>query len=104
MSYSSPSYYQSAFSQRLGKVGFDIHKAITIDFLHEVELGVWKALFTHLVRMLQSKNKNLVLKLDERRVANSILVPSRSFSLAGIIKSQPLVTGLFEHFHRTPLR
>jgi hypothetical protein len=57
---------KTAFSRQLGKAGFDIHKAIVVDLLHEVELGVWKSLFTHLIRMLHSKDKALTIKLDER--------------------------------------
>ena len=27
---------------------------LVVDFMHEVELGVWKALFTHLIRILDA--------------------------------------------------
>lgn len=36
------------------------------DLMHEWELGVWKALFIHLLRMLNASDKNLMNKLDER--------------------------------------
>lgn len=43
---------------------------LVVDFLHEVELGVWKALFIHLIRVLMAAGKesaeDLVAKLDER--------------------------------------
>ena len=58
--------YQNAFFSRLGRFGFDIHKALVIDLLHEVELGVWKALFIHLIRILYSLDKKLVDELDHR--------------------------------------
>jgi hypothetical protein len=39
---------------------------LVVDFLHEFELGVWKALFTHLIRVLYAAapNGSLVAELD----------------------------------------
>jgi hypothetical protein len=37
-----------------------------VDLLHEVELGVWKSLFIHLLRILESVNQGLVHELDLR--------------------------------------
>ena len=34
--------------------------------MHEVELGGWKALFIHLLRMLESLDKLLLIELDRR--------------------------------------
>jgi hypothetical protein len=34
--------------------------------MHEVELGVWRALFVHLLRILQSVNEDLLMELDRR--------------------------------------
>jgi hypothetical protein len=42
---------KNAFAKRLGE-GFDISKMLVVDMMHEFELGVWKALFTHLLRVL----------------------------------------------------
>jgi hypothetical protein len=41
---------------------------LVIDLMHEFELGVWKALFTHLIRVLYSAapGGKLVGLLDER--------------------------------------
>jgi hypothetical protein len=39
-----------------------------IDQLHEFEIGVWKALFTHLMRILHAAGGNAVQKLNERYV------------------------------------
>ena len=36
--------------------------------MHEFELGVWKATFTHLVRLLIAVGGNAVHTLDERYV------------------------------------
>ena len=41
---------------------------LVVNLLHEFELGVWKALFTHLIRVLYAAapNGNLVAELDRR--------------------------------------
>ena len=42
---------------------------LVVDLLHEFELGVWKALFTHLIRLLYSAGQgsdHLVVELDRR--------------------------------------
>ena len=44
---------QNAFPDRLG-ADFNVSRMLVVDLLHEFELGVWKALFTHLIRVLYS--------------------------------------------------
>jgi hypothetical protein len=39
---------------------------LVVDLLHEFELGVWKALFIHLLRILEAVDKTLVNELDRR--------------------------------------
>jgi hypothetical protein len=39
---------------------------LLVDLLHEFVLGVWKALFIHLIRMLMAYDKVLVNELDRR--------------------------------------
>jgi hypothetical protein len=41
---------------------------LVVDFMHEFELGVWKALFTHLIRILYAAapHARQVAELDER--------------------------------------
>jgi hypothetical protein len=41
---------------------------LVVDFMHEFELGVWKALFTHLVRILYAvaPHARQVAELDDR--------------------------------------
>ncbi|CAK5265668.1 unnamed protein product [Mycena citricolor] len=58
---------ENAFIARLGS-SFDLHRMLVVDFLHEFELGVWKALFSHLIRLLyaQPGGPSLVSKLDSR--------------------------------------
>jgi hypothetical protein len=40
------------FSHRLGPHGFNVFDMLTVDLLHEFELGVWKAVLTHFIRIL----------------------------------------------------
>jgi hypothetical protein len=41
---------------------------LVVDFMHECELGTWKALFTHLLRLLHAlpRGSELVAALDTR--------------------------------------
>jgi hypothetical protein len=43
---------------------------LVVDLLHEFELGVWKALFTHLIRILYAAapDGSLVAELDRRYI------------------------------------
>ncbi|RXW12625.1 hypothetical protein EST38_g13228 [Candolleomyces aberdarensis] len=57
----------NAFVDRLGR-DFDLTGMLAPDLMHELELGVWKALFTHLVRVLYAAatDGSLVRELDAR--------------------------------------
>ena len=59
---------QNTFSEALGPLGFDHHAMFVVDPMHEFELGVWKAVFTHLIRILYaaSPGGRLVAELDRR--------------------------------------
>ena len=42
---------------------------LVVDFMHEFELGVWRTLFTHMIRVLRaasSAQDQLVAELDKR--------------------------------------
>ncbi|KAF4580431.1 hypothetical protein EYR40_003147 [Pleurotus pulmonarius] len=56
---------RNAFS-KLRAHGFNIYEILVPDLLHEFELGVWKAVFTHLVRILHSIGQESILKLNQR--------------------------------------
>ena len=45
---------------------------LVVDFMHEFELGVWKALFVHLIQILYTAapGGQLVVILDERYIEN----------------------------------
>ncbi|PPR00724.1 hypothetical protein CVT26_012318 [Gymnopilus dilepis] len=57
---------QSAFSERLGPYGLNYYCLFVVDLLHEFELGVWKAVFTHLIRILYAQGQDAVQVLNER--------------------------------------
>jgi hypothetical protein len=39
---------------------------LVVDLLHEFELGVWKSIFTHLLRILDGLKGNTLGELDRR--------------------------------------
>lgn len=61
-------YIQNAFSNRLRLLGFNYFDMLVIDLMHEVELGVWKNLFVHLLRIIASVNPNLLHEVDRRYI------------------------------------
>ncbi|KIM58439.1 hypothetical protein SCLCIDRAFT_1191277, partial [Scleroderma citrinum Foug A] len=54
----------NAFSERLSITTFDLFHMLVVDLLHEFELRVWKAIFIHLLRMLDASKKSIVHELD----------------------------------------
>ncbi|KAG2061143.1 hypothetical protein BDR06DRAFT_1049379 [Suillus hirtellus] len=56
------------FVEKLGAIGLDPFRMLVVDFMHECELGTWKALFTHLIRILSvlPGGNQLVAILDSR--------------------------------------
>jgi hypothetical protein len=59
-----------------------------IDFLHEFELGVWKAVLTHLIRMLHVCGEEKVQMFNQRYVHNLYWV---SISETGQNETDPIV-------------
>lgn len=57
----------NAFFERLGNEA-NLHQMLVVDFMHEFELGTWKALFIHLIRLLyaQPNGSERVATLDRR--------------------------------------
>ncbi|KJA23581.1 hypothetical protein HYPSUDRAFT_101562, partial [Hypholoma sublateritium FD-334 SS-4] len=45
---------ENAFSVQLSRFGFNLFSIFLVDFMHEFEIGVWKKVFIHLLRILQS--------------------------------------------------
>ena len=48
---------------------------LVVDIMHEFELGIWKAIFTHLIRLLYAAGPGgrLVTELDRRCVFSKVL-------------------------------
>ena len=65
---------QNAFSERLSRFGFNFFSIFLVDFMHEFELGVWKKVFVHLLRMLECV-PGAINKLDQRQASHSIVYP-----------------------------
>lgn len=59
-------HVKNAFSLALGKFGFDIFKILMVDLLHELELGVGKGVFAHLIRVVESLGPHQIHILNER--------------------------------------
>jgi hypothetical protein len=59
-------YYQNAFSTRLSEFGFNFFSMFVPDLLHEFELGVWKNMFKHLLRILYAAGGNAIQELNSR--------------------------------------
>ncbi|KIJ62074.1 hypothetical protein HYDPIDRAFT_30625 [Hydnomerulius pinastri MD-312] len=55
---------KNTFSEQLSHAGFDFFLMLVMDLLHEFELGVWKAVFIHLLRMLDSLKGHGLPELD----------------------------------------
>ncbi|KAF7973003.1 hypothetical protein HWV62_16378 [Athelia sp. TMB] len=62
--------YQNTFAEKLTPFGFDPHQIMVVDLMHEFELGVWKAVFIHLIRILHaaSPGGRLVGQLDRSKI------------------------------------
>ncbi|KIL55287.1 hypothetical protein M378DRAFT_173752, partial [Amanita muscaria Koide BX008] len=57
---------RSAFSQKLFPHGFNHYQMLVPDLMHEFELGVWKAIFIHLMRILHANGSNSTQDLNAR--------------------------------------
>ena len=66
--YTSDTRPKNAWSQCLSPLGFDLYPMFIVDFLQEIELGVWKAIFSHLIRILYAHDPNMVHELNKRYV------------------------------------
>ena len=79
---------------------------LVVDLLHEFELGVWKSLFTQLIRLLYAAGKGsetLVAELDSRFALDSFVVDEiiQALPPIDIVKSRHLAAVPYEHFRKT---
>ncbi|KAG2068096.1 hypothetical protein BDR04DRAFT_1129370 [Suillus decipiens] len=56
---------RNAFSEKLSQFTFNLFTLFVVDLLHEFEIGVWKAIFTHLMRILHAAAGDLVQQLNQ---------------------------------------
>ena len=61
------------FSDKLAPLSFNMFEMLVVDLMHEVELGVWKAVFIHMLRLLDCQNESLKYELDRRQVSVDFL-------------------------------
>jgi hypothetical protein len=54
---------------------------LVVDLMHEFELGVWKAIFIHLLRILDCESEALKHELDKRYTLYYIKSPQYLWSL-----------------------
>lgn len=59
---------QSVFSKPLREVNDDLYKLLAVDLLHEFELGVWKAVLVHLLRILDQLGRTAEALVNVRYV------------------------------------
>ncbi|KAL6308598.1 hypothetical protein BKA93DRAFT_822327 [Sparassis latifolia] len=57
---------QSAFSIRLSQFGFNFFRMFVPDLMHEFELGVWKAVFIHILRILYTLGNDRIQVFNQR--------------------------------------
>ncbi|KAG6812796.1 hypothetical protein H0H92_000428 [Tricholoma furcatifolium] len=57
---------ENAFSVRLGPHGFDSHRVITSDILHEFEIGVFQAVLKRSIRILYAAGNDSIQRLNKR--------------------------------------
>ena len=55
---------QNTFSKKLRKYGLNVYSLFIVDFLHKFELGVWKAILIHLIRIMYAQGESTVTKFN----------------------------------------
>ena len=60
---------QNAFADCLGQ-RFDYFSLLAVDLMHEFQLGVWKAVFIHLICMLVAIGGTGIQELNSQSVFN----------------------------------
>ena len=60
------------FVSLLAEFDFNIFPLFVVDLMHELELGVWPSILTHLVRMVYTCGNEAVQEFDRRQVSSLI--------------------------------
>jgi hypothetical protein len=59
---------QNTIADTLGSLGCNVYNLLVVDLLHEFELGIFKSVFKHLLRLLYAINPSIVSTLNDRWV------------------------------------
>jgi hypothetical protein len=80
--------------------GFDFFPMLVVDIMHEFELGVWKALFIHLLRILDCIDPGLIIEMNRRYNYLTFYITGSTHSdcLQVTGKCQPLVKAQSDAF------
>jgi hypothetical protein len=95
---------QNAFSMRLSGANFDLFPMLVVDLMHELEQGVWKVLFIHLLRMLDSQGSSFINELDLQYAGHYFTPALYSLGMKAFRKSPHLAGGQSKSFHQMPQR
>ncbi|KAI0735278.1 hypothetical protein C8Q76DRAFT_791844 [Earliella scabrosa] len=57
---------QNAFSIRLSEHGLNSYQILAPDLMHEFELGVWKKVFEHLIRLIHAQGEDKIKEFNRR--------------------------------------
>ncbi|KAF8811646.1 hypothetical protein BYT27DRAFT_7336095 [Phlegmacium glaucopus] len=84
---------QNAFSERLERHGLNFHSLSVVNLLHEFELGVWKATFTHLLQILYAQGGDSIQELNKSKIAKKQLEPTSNAQFLFLMDySTPAIT------------
>ncbi|KAL1937059.1 hypothetical protein VTO73DRAFT_15141 [Trametes versicolor] len=88
---------RNAFSVRFRQYGFNFYSLYVPDLLHEIELGVWKSIFTHILRILfrQIPTFGRIRRFSDN-IADQRKLAGRDFENS-LCTSIPAVEALLEH-------
>ena len=64
---------QNTFSDRLQAFRFNLFLMLIVDLMHEFELRMWKAIFIHLLHMLESVKGSTLCEVNQRKVISASL-------------------------------
>jgi len=56
---------QNTFSKKLREHGLNVYLIFVVDFLHEFELGVWKAVLIHLICIMYTNGESTITKFND---------------------------------------
>jgi hypothetical protein len=73
---------------KLGSFSFDPFIMLVVNMMHEFELGIWKAIFTHLIQLLYAAapGGSIITKLDRRCIicGSNVIINSEQLLGSGL--------------------